>query len=136
MGLTHETTAEEVLKVCENIVDEITSNVAEKIKELNGGKSVSAVFVVGGGGKVPGFTDMLADRLGILQERVALRGEEVMNHIHFLQQGVKKDPLLVTPIGICLNFYEQNNNFIFVSFNGKKVKLYDNKHYLFFLLLL
>ena len=126
MGLTHETTAEEVLKVCENIVDEITSNVAEKIKELNGGKSVSAVFVVGGGGKVPGFTDMLADRLGILQERVALRGEEVMNHIHFLQQGVKKDPLLVTPIGICLNFYDQTNNFIYVNFNGERIKLYDN----------
>lgn len=126
MGLTHETTAEEVLKVCENIVDEITSNVAEKIKELNGGKSVSAVFIVGGGGKIPGFTDMLADRLEILNERVALRGEEVMNHIHFLQQGIKKDPLLVTPIGICMNFYDQTNNFIYVNFNGERIKLYDN----------
>ena len=126
MGLTHETTSEEVMKVCENVVDEITSNVAEKIKELNGGKSVSAVFVVGGGGKIPGFTDMLADRLGILKERVALRGEEVMNHIHFLQQGIKKDPLLVTPIGICMNFYDQTNNFIYVNFNGERIKLYDN----------
>ena len=33
---------------------------------------------------------------------------------------------MVTPIGICLNFYEQSNNFIYVTFNGERVKLYDN----------
>ena len=37
-----------------------------------------------------------------------------------------KDPLLVTPIGICLNYYEQKNNFIMVRFNGERLKLYDN----------
>ena len=39
----------------------ITKGVADKIKELNGGKSVSAVFVVGGGGKAKGFTENLAE---------------------------------------------------------------------------
>ena len=34
--------------------------------------------------------------------------------------------MLVTPIGICLNFYEQSNNFMFVTFNGQRIKLYDN----------
>ena len=100
----------------------------EKIKELNGGRSVSAVFVVGGGGKVNGYTTMLSDKLGIQAERVALRGKEVMQKIDFLDSSIEKDSLLVTPIGICLNFYEQNNNFVFVSFNGEKIKLYDNKH--------
>ena len=33
---------------------------------------------------------------------------------------------MVTPLGICLNCYEQSNNFIFVSFNGQRVKIYDN----------
>jgi hypothetical protein len=32
----------------------------------------------------------------------------------------------VTPLGICLNYYEQSNNFIFVSFNGQRIKIYDN----------
>ena len=41
-------------------------------------------------------------------------------------EGVKKDPLLVTPIGICLNFYNQKNQFIFINVNGTRVKLYDN----------
>ena len=74
---------------------------------------------------MPGYTDALADSLGIARERVALRGEEVMQQIIF-EENIRKDSLLVTPIGICLNFYEQSNNFIFVSFNGSRIKIYDN----------
>ncbi|MDD5900218.1 MAG: cell division protein FtsA, partial [Lachnospiraceae bacterium] len=55
-----------------------------------------------------------------------LRGEEVLSEVSFLQDGIKKDPLLVTPIGICLNYYEQRNNFIFVRVNEERIKLYDN----------
>ena len=34
--------------------------------------------------------------------------------------------MMVTPIGICLSYYVQSNNFIFVEFNGERIKLYDN----------
>ena len=34
--------------------------------------------------------------------------------------------MMVTPIGICLSYYVQSNNFIFVEFNGERVKLSDN----------
>lgn len=115
----------DVLAVAQPVIKDMARQVAEKIKELNGGKSVSAVFVVGGGGKIPGYTEAIAEELQIAKERVALRGEEVMQQIIF-EEEIKKDSLLVTPIGICLNFYEQTNNFIFVSFNDKKVKIYDN----------
>lgn len=115
----------EVLSVTEPIVKDMAKQASEKIKELNGGKSVSAVFVVGGGGKIPGYTQAISEELDIAKERVALRGEEVMQQIVF-EEDIKKDSLLVTPVGICLNFYEQSNNFIFVSFNDKTVKIYDN----------
>lgn len=128
MGLSHTIDAKEVWKLTDPVRDKITGEVAGKIKELNGGKSVSAVFVVGGGGKVHGFCESLAKKLGIAKERVALRGEEVMKNITFAQPDVKKDPLLVTPIGICLNYYEQKNNFIMIRFNGEMMKLYDNGH--------
>lgn len=128
MGLKQTITTKDLDAIMEPILEDMTTRVSDKIKELNGGKSVSAVFVVGGGGKVNGYTKRLSDKLGIQAERVALRGKEVMQKIEFLDTSIEKDSLLVTPIGICLNFYEQNNNFIFVSFNGQKVKLYDNKH--------
>lgn len=115
----------EILSVTEPIVKDMAKQAVAKIKELNGGKAVSAVFVVGGGGKIPGYIQAISEELEIAKERVALRGEEVMQQIVF-EEDIKKDSLLVTPVGICLNFYEQSNNFIFVSFNDKTVKIYDN----------
>lgn len=126
IGLTQKIEAKHLEDTIRPALEGITTQVAAKIKELNGDKSVSAVFVVGGGGKVPGFTDSLAHHLGILEERVALRGEEVLSQVQFMQEGIVRDSLLVTPIGICLNYYEQKNNFIFVTVNRERVKLYDN----------
>jgi len=108
------------------VIDNMSKQVAERIKELNGDKAVSAVFVVGGGGRMPGYTQALAKELDIIPERVAIRGREVMTKVVFHHEDLTIDSLMVTPIGICLSFYEQSNNFIYVSFNGRSVKLYDN----------
>lgn len=130
MLIEHTITAKEVWELTAPVVEKMTSEVAEKIKELNGGQSVSAVFIVGGGGKIHGYTEMLAERLDLPKERVALRGEEVLQRVIFDQKEkeAEKDPLLVTPIGICLNYYEQRNGFIMVRFNGERLKLYDNNN--------
>ena len=125
MGLSQKISAAEAL---DPHIDEMTDRVAEEIRRLNGDKPVSAVFVVGGGGIIPGYTEKLSEKLGILKERVAIRGEEVMKDIIFEDENARKDSLMVTPIGIALSFYAQSNNFIFVSFNGEKLKLYDNGH--------
>ncbi len=128
MGISHTMPAAQVWELVNPVMERITTEVADKIKELNGDKSVSAAFIVGGGGKVHGFTQSLAEKLEIVPERVALRGEEVMKNITFEQKEIKKDPLLVTPIGICMNYYEQKNNFIMIHFNDEMMKLYDNGH--------
>lgn len=126
MSIEHTIPAEDVWEVVAPVVDNIAHEVSAKIIELNGDKTVSACFVVGGGGKIHGFTEKLAEDLDLPQERVALRGEEVLGDVTFEQEDIKKDPLLVTPIGICLNYYDQRNNFIMVRFNGERIKLYDN----------
>lgn len=126
MGLPQTISAGEVLSLLEDSVNNMTKMVADCIRELNGDKPVSAVFVVGGGGQIPGYTEKLAGELGIVKERVAIRGEEVMGSIEFDMDNPRKDSLMVTPIGICLSYYEQSNNFIFVLFNDDRVKLYDN----------
>ena len=128
MGISHSIEPQEVLKIVENVIEDMTTDIAEKIKELNADKSVSAVFVVGGGGKIPTFTEKIAEKLGIISERVALRGKEVLKDIDYQIDNPVIDSMYVTPVGICLNFYDQKNNFIFVNFNGKRIKLYDNGH--------
>ncbi|MBE5939887.1 MAG: cell division protein FtsA [Lachnospiraceae bacterium] len=126
MGMSHKLLQAEARELYKDTVSMMTREIADKIIELNGGKSVSAVFVVGGGGKAYGFTNSLAENLGLANERVALRGEEVLGSVVFEDKTIKKDPLLVTPIGICLNYYAKHNNFIFVNVNDERIKLYDN----------
>ncbi len=125
MGLPQTIARQELFTLLKPSIEKMTQPVADCIRELNGDKPVSAVFVVGGGGRIAGYTEMLAQELGLVKERVALRGKEVMGNIDF-PEGIEKSSLLVTPIGICLNFYEQNNNFIFITFNGARIKVYDN----------
>lgn len=125
-GESFEVTKEDVSIYADVAVDEITRQIAGRIIEMNGGKTVSAVFVVGGGGKHKGFTDKLAKHLGLPKNRVAIRGEEVLKHVDFMHEDAKKDSSMVTPIGICMNYYEKQNNFMHVTVNEQRVKLYDN----------
>ena len=127
MGLRKTITAKEIARIIKPQVDIMAQKAVDEIKRLNGDKPVSAVFVVGGGGCVPGYTKAIAKEMDIPEERVALRGEEVMKSITFLNNdGIERDSLLVTPLGICISFYEEANNFIFVYFNGVQTKIYDN----------
>ena len=123
LGIKYTITNDEIMGLIAGNVDEMTSLAADKIMELNGGKSVGAVFVVGGGGMIPGYTEKLAEKLGLNKERVALRGKEVMQDTE-----LNVNSLLVTPIGICLNYYKESNNFIYVSFNDDNIKLYNNNN--------
>ena len=128
MGLTKKAKRKEMLTQLHGAIESMARQAADKIRELNGNNPVSAVFVVGGGGKILGYTDMVAQFLEIPKERCAVRGEESLTKVDFLEKNVVKDSLLVTPIGICLSFYEQSNHFIYVTFNNTRVKLYDNNH--------
>ena len=125
MGLEQTITSEEVYTICKAQIENMAKMASDEIKSLNGGMSPSAVFVVGGGGRIKGFTEQVAKELGLDPKRVALRGEEIMNEVDFPSDCLK-DSTIITPIGICLSYYEQNNNFIHVVFNGQSIKLYDN----------
>lgn len=125
-GSKIQVTKDDIAQISKDAVKNITKNIADRILELNGGQSVSAVFVVGGGGKHEGFTESLAQYLGLPNERVAIRGAEVLSQVQFEQEGIRKDSTLVTPLGICMTYYEQKNNFIHVMVNEQRVKLYDN----------
>ena len=127
MGLDKTISKDEVDGALKPLVDQMAEQVTKEIKRLNGDRPVSAVFVVGGGGCVKGYTEAIARNMEISDERVALRGEEVMKDFEFLNAGeTARDSLMVTPLGICMSYYEDTNNFVFVSFNGSQTKIYDN----------
>ncbi len=125
MGLEQTITADRVVEICRPEIEKMAKVTAEAIVELNGGNSPSAVFIVGGGGKIKGFCEAVADELGLDHSRVALRGEEILRDVDF-PEGSLKDSTIITPIGICLSYFDQNNSFIHITFNGTRMKLYDN----------
>ncbi len=126
LGNKFSVSPQEIMDIANPVTEKITRSVADKIIELNGDRPVSAVFVVGGGGKIPGFTKSLSKFLSLPEERVAIRGKEVLESVEFAIDNLKKDSLYVTPVGICINYYNQRNNFIYVTINGERIKLYDN----------
>lgn len=128
MGIPQKIQSSAICRQTVEVMERIAAETADKIKEINGGKATSAVFLVGGGGKMTGYSDILAAKLGLPKDRVAIRGEEVLSQVDFNIKGFKKDALYVTPVGICTNYYSRKNNFVFVTVNNQRLKMYDNNH--------
>ena len=61
LGLENTILSENVFKLVSAIVNKTSEEISKKILELNGGKSPSAVFLVGGGAHTPGILEAIAD---------------------------------------------------------------------------
>lgn len=128
MGRVHKTTPEDVMSIIKTTAESLAQKISEKIIELNGNHPTNAVFLVGGGGQISHFSDMLATYLNIPFDRVALRGKTVLDAVNF-ETGTKKSPELVTPLGICFSGLDGNkHDFMQVFFNDEPVKVFDTNN--------
>ncbi len=117
-----EISSKEVMEILEPVIDEITSEIASTITELNSG-SPKAVMVVGGGAKVPGFIEKLREKLGLPEGRVSLKGVENLPGIED-HTGRLEGSNLVTPVGIAKSaLFGRGGVFSKVYVNGVPVKL-------------
>ncbi len=110
MSIEHTIPAQDVWDVTAPVVDNIAQEVSTKIRELNGDKTVSACFVVGGGGKIHGFTEKLADNFIMVRfngERIKLYDNNRLTIVDAaLQAGFPNDELFPkrgTPINFTVN---------------------------------
>ncbi len=126
MGLKQSIELDDVRKTMEHARLVLAKQIADKICELNSGKSTNAVFLVGGGGQTTNFSDMIAEQLQLPRERVALRGKDVMGSVVADDPSFKKDPEFVTPIGICLTGLSNNQqDFIEVYLNDEAIRIFN-----------
>ncbi len=113
---------EEVLRLIDPVLDEITSEIAQVIKELNSGVP-KAVMVVGGGAKVPGFVEKLRTHLSLPEDRVKLKGVEGLKYV-VDKTGRVKGSDMVTPVGIARSaLFGKGNVFSKVYVNGVPIKM-------------
>lgn len=123
IGITYSIAKEEILNCIDEPMNNLASQVAKNIIKINGRKSPNAVFCVGGGSQMPGFTHKLAEALEIPHQRVAIRTLAHIQNIEY-ETDLSKGPEMITPIGICMTASQSTQKeFTIVYVNGKQVEL-------------
>lgn len=116
----------EIYKVIEDTVQQLASTISQKILEYNR-KAPNAVFLVGGGSRIPGLTELISQQLGLPKERVVVRGRDVIRDIKFKDKKLS-GPESITPYGIAVTARMYGGkDFLFVTVNNKKIKLFNSK---------
>ncbi len=124
LGMEHETSAESIVSMLEEPMNLITDEIAAMVDLINGGRP-SAIFCIGGGCQVPGFTEKLAGKLDLPVERVVIKGAEMLEGVRFHTEPLQ-GPEYITPLGIGVNaFREIESDFIQVSVNGQVARLFN-----------
>lgn len=126
IGMTHSKSTEAVIEPIKNMMIETAELVAKQILEFNE-KSPSAVFCIGGGCQIPGFTDLLAAELELPKERVVIKPVETLDKVTFDCETLK-GPEFITPLGIGVTaIKEKENDFLQIMVNEKAVRLFNSK---------
>ncbi len=126
VGIPYNMHRDEILSRIEGTIDKITNSISERIHEVND-RPPSAIFCIGGGCQVPGFTEKLAKALELPKERVVIKGTEMLENVEF-----RPDPLhgpeYITPLGIGFTaFNDKEHDFLQVSVNEKPIRLFNSK---------
>lgn len=123
LGMLHTVSPKDVAKAADDTIQSLCRQIAERITEVNSG-SPSAVFLVGGGSKLSGVRESVAEYLGMDLTRVALGGNNFSIHAFSKDYDIK-DPEYSTPLGILvsagLNLIHDS---FYISLNGQRAKLF------------
>lgn len=122
LDFEHEVSKEKILEIIKDTIDKITSEISNKILELNG-KPPVAVMLVGGGGKVPTFKEKISEYLELADNRVALKSTDNLQKISFDEEVIIGSEY-ITPIGIANSALKKEGNvFNSVTVNGTVVNM-------------
>lgn len=128
LGLENEVSSEEIIKTINPVIQKICEEVANRIIELNGGKSPNAVFLVGGGAHTPNLKEYLAEKLNLSPQRIGIKSRDSVEDCVSLDNELGS--IGVTVLGIALVRIKQaGNDFIDVILNNEVVSLFNShKH--------
>ncbi|WP_244835284.1 cell division FtsA domain-containing protein [Clostridium sp. BJN0001] len=127
VGIENTIKSDEILKVIDSTISKIAEEVSKKIIELNGDKSPSAVFLVGGGAHTPFISKKIAQNLNIPETRVAIKDR---NSINDCISNNNLGSSGVTVLGIALvAIRNSGTDFIDVVLNDEPISLFNShKH--------
>lgn len=101
LGLEQSCTIQEVEAVLAPTVELLAREIAQRVLDLNGA-APSAIFLAGGGSKLPTLQEKVAEALGMDLKRVAVAGGHFKNTV-CSDTLVLEDPEYTTPLGIAVS---------------------------------
>lgn len=124
MGLKQKVKSAETIEVIEPVVKHLAEVVAEIIISCNG-KAPNAVICIGGGSQTPGFVKLLAEVLELPEERVGIRGKEIITNVKSINKHAA-GPEIITPIGIAVTaLMQRGHDFIQIRVNERSIRLFN-----------
>jgi cell division protein FtsA len=122
LGFVNSVKSDDLLKTIEPVALKLSSEIAETILQLNG-KAPQAVVLIGGGSLTPNINAMIAQNLGLPENRVAVQSARSINDVINIPEEYK-GPEYITPVGIALTYRNDSNlGFIQVMVNDYPVSV-------------
>lgn len=125
LGFSYEYTPEEIFDSIEGYALHLCEEIANAITRING-KAPAAVFLVGGGSRLVKMADMIAKKLELSSQKVAVGGSNYMKKM--LESSADLTAAeYATPMGIAITAMNlMENSSITVSVNSKPVTLFKS----------
>ncbi|MGN1402636.1 MAG: cell division FtsA domain-containing protein [Bacillus sp. (in: firmicutes)] len=117
---------QEIVKQIHPVLEKLSDSICSEILTLNNEKPPKAVMLVGGGSRTPELPSLLASRLQLPANRVAVRGIDAIQNVT-IASSIPKGPELVTPIGIAIAAQKNPVQYVTVYLNDSPVRLFDVK---------
>ena len=123
LGFEHTVTPEEIQNKTEPVMRSLCEEISQRIVQANGGPP-SAVFLVGGGSKLPGMCACVAEYLNLPLTRVAIGGSNFMVYVAASDEDVA-GPEYATPLGIAVSAaLNLINDSFSITLNSSRAKLF------------
>lgn len=126
LGFEDEVPKEEVIEKILPSVNKLATAIVDEILALNRQQSPKAVMLVGGGSQTPELCKLIAEKLNLPTNRVAIRGIDAI-HSLTISDSIETGPHLVTPIGIAIAAHQTPVQYKTVYINEQPVRLFEVK---------
>lgn len=125
LGQEERISADEMGKVIQEPMDKLADAISKQILSVNG-VAPSAVFLAGGGSKLSGLRERVAEKLEMDESRVAIAGNNFALSVFSDSLDLEK-PEYATPLGIAISagLGLLNDSYV-VMLNGQTAKLFRN----------
>lgn len=124
LGIEFEIDKKEVLDKLDDILEELSSEIAKKIMEVNE-VAPQAVILIGGGSLISNLKEKLAEKVSLVAGRVAVRGTEAIKNLVDTSEEFRTAEF-VTPIGIAnMAFETKGFNILEIIINNESHRVFS-----------